>query len=204
MKSIVEKTKDRLIEYEKRHQDILSAAMRLFIAKGYPATTTASIAKEAGVTEKTMYRHFENKEVLFEACVLSIAGEIAALWRDALEENKEDELAYLKAVSDAYVNFVINNPDKAMFLVHLYSYRVIPELDEGFRKGVEEQLNEVERVIESLQEKGVIRVNMHPRLLAGAFVGHYFTAVFMNEFLPPEIYNTDTAMEMTKHFLGID
>ena len=121
-----------------------------------------------------------------------------------MEENREDELAYLKAVSDAYVNFVIDNPDKDMFLVHLYSYRVIPELDEGFRKGGEVQLNEVEGVIESLQKKGVIQIDMHPRLLAGAFVGHYFTAVFMNEFLPPAIYNTETAMEMTKSFLGID
>ena len=204
MNNIVEKTKEKLVEYEKRHQAILNAAMRLFNAKGYAATTTASIAKEAGVTEKTMYRHFKNKEVLFGACVSSITGDIAALWQSSLERNKGDGLAYLKAISSSYVEFVINNPDKSMFLVHLYSYRVIPELDEGFRKGVEGQLTEVERVIESLQKKGVIRLHMHPRLLAGMFVGHYFTAVFLNEFLGPEIYNTETAMEMTKHFLRID
>ena len=45
---------------------------------------------------------------------------------------------------------------------------------------------------------------MHPRLLAGVFVGNYFTAVFLNEFLGPGLYNAETAMEMTKHFLGID
>ena len=84
MSNIVEKTKEKLVEYEKRHQAILNAAMRLFNAKGYAATTTASIAKEAGVTEKTMYRHFKNKEVLFGACVSSITEDIAALWQDAL------------------------------------------------------------------------------------------------------------------------
>jgi AcrR family transcriptional regulator len=204
MENIVQKTKVRLREYENRHQRIIDAAMRLFNAKGYAATTTASIAKEAGVTEKTLYGHFESKEVLFEACILSITGQMAALWQDALERNKEDDLAYLKAVASSYVDFVINNPDKSMFLVHLYSYRVVPELDEGFRKAVEEQLNEIERVIESLQKKGVIRLDMHPRLLAGAFLGQYFTAVFLNEFLGPELYNTETAMGMTKQFLGID
>jgi AcrR family transcriptional regulator len=204
MENIVQKTKAKLMEYENRHQSILNAAMRLFNAKGYAATTTASIAKEAGVTEKTLYGHFESKEVLFEACILSITGQMAALWQDALERNKEDDLAYLKAVASSYVDFVINNPDKSMFLVHLYSYRVVPELDEGFRKAVEEQLNEIERVIESLQKKGVIRLDMHPRLLAGAFLGQYFTAVFLNEFLGPELYNTETAMGMTKQFLGID
>jgi hypothetical protein len=129
---------------------------------------------------------------------------MAALWQDALERNKEDEIAYLKALASSYVNFVITNPAKAMFLVHLYTYRVIPELDEGFRKAVGEQLNEVERVINSLQKKGLIRLDMHPRLIAGMFVGSYFTAVFLNEFLGPELYNAETAMEMTKHFLRID
>jgi AcrR family transcriptional regulator len=204
MSNIVEKTKEKLVEYEKRHQAILSAAMRLFNAKGYAATTTASIAKEAGVTEKTMYRHFKNKEVLFGACVSSITEDIAALWQNALEENKGDGLAYLKALSRSYVEFVVDNPDKSMFLVHLYSYRVIPELDEGFRKAMEAQMDELEGVIESLQKKGVIRHAMHPRLLAGTFVGNYFTAVFLNEFLGSELYNPESAMEMTKHFLGVD
>lgn len=204
MDNIVEKTKEKLVEYEQRHQGILSAAMRLFNAKGYAATTTARIAKEAGVTEKTMYRHFRNKEALFEACVLSIAGEIGALWQHALERNRDDELGYLKAMVSSYVDFVIHNPDKSMFLVHLYSYRVIPELDEGFRQAVEERLNEMERVIESMQKKGVIKNNQHPRLLAGVMVGNYFIAVFLNEFLGPELYNVETALELTKYFLGID
>jgi hypothetical protein len=91
-----------------------------------------------------------------------------------------------------------------MFLVHLYSYRVIPELDEGFRKTMEEQLGVLERVVESLQKKGLIRPNIHPRLLAGTFIGNYFTAVFLNEFLGPELYNAESAMEMTRHFLGIE
>lgn len=204
MSNIVEKTKEKLVEYEKRHQAILSAAMRLFNAKGYAATTTASIAKEAGVTEKTMYRHFKNKDSLFGACVASITGDMATLWQNALERNEGDGLAYLKAISSSYVEFVINNPDKSMFLVHLYSYRVIPELDEGFRKTMEVQLDELEGVIESLQKQGVIRPNIHPRLVAGTFVGNYFTAVFLNEFLGPGLYNAESAMEMTKHFLGVE
>jgi AcrR family transcriptional regulator len=204
MENIVQKTKTRLMEYEHRHQKIIDAAIRLFNVKGYAATTTASIAKEAHVTEKTMYGHFESKETLFEACILYISGRLEALWQDALEENKENDLAYLEAVARSYVEFVTKNPDKSMFLVHLYSYRVVPELDEGFRKAVDGQLNEIERVIGSLQQKGVVRTDMHPRLLAGVFIGQYFTAVFLNEFLGPELYDTETAVRMTRQFLGID
>ena len=204
MDNIVEKTKERLVEYERRHQAILNAAMRLFNAKGYAATTTASIAREAGVTEKTMYRHFKNKEVLFAECVLSITEDLIGLWQNALEKNKDDNLAYLKAMVSSYVNFVINHPDKSMFLVHLYSYRVIPELNEGFRNSVEDRLNEMEKVIRSMQAAGVVKHDTNPRLIAGVLISQYFTAVFLNEFLGPELYNAETAMDLTRQFLGID
>ncbi|MEV7785910.1 helix-turn-helix domain-containing protein [Streptomyces sp. NPDC088106] len=42
------------------------AALDLFLERGYAATTTASIAERAGVTDRTFYRHFKDKsEVLF-------------------------------------------------------------------------------------------------------------------------------------------
>jgi AcrR family transcriptional regulator len=43
------------------------AALALYGADGYDATTTAQIAERAGVTERTFFRHFADKrEVLFE------------------------------------------------------------------------------------------------------------------------------------------
>jgi AcrR family transcriptional regulator len=43
------------------------AALELYRAQGYDATTTAQIAERAGVTERTYFRHFADKrEVLFD------------------------------------------------------------------------------------------------------------------------------------------
>lgn len=204
MGNIVQKTKDKLMEYEKRHQGILGAAMRLFNTNGYAATTTASIAKEAGVTEKTMYRHFSNKQVLFAECVFSITRDLARIWDEAQEQNPDDNLAYLKAVSRAYARFVIDNPDKSMFLVHLYSYRVIPELDEGFRDFVQNLLDETEAIIRSLKKKRTVKSSIHPRVLAGVFIGQYFTNVFLNEFLGPDLFSPEVIARLTASFLEID
>jgi AcrR family transcriptional regulator len=60
-------------------QEILGAAQRLFERQGYPATTMAAIAAEAGVALKTVYVAFETK-----------SGVLRALWHLLLRGDEED------------------------------------------------------------------------------------------------------------------
>lgn len=62
-----------LSSYEKRlnqakmpagKKKVLLAALHLFASHGFHATTTAKIAKEAGVSEGTIYKYFPSKEEL--------------------------------------------------------------------------------------------------------------------------------------------
>jgi AcrR family transcriptional regulator len=56
-------------------QDIIAAALRLFLQQGYAATTMAGIAQAAGVVVETMYRAFGSKAALFKAVVeAAVAG----------------------------------------------------------------------------------------------------------------------------------
>ena len=48
-----------------RSRAILATASRLFAKKGYSQTTTAEIAREAGVAEGTLYHHFGSKDGIF-------------------------------------------------------------------------------------------------------------------------------------------
>lgn len=52
-----------------RRQGLLEAARRVFIAKSYVGATTADIAREAGVSEPILYRHFTSKRDLYLACL---------------------------------------------------------------------------------------------------------------------------------------
>src|SRR3954469_18511338 len=45
-------------------QEILKTALRLFIEQGYDETTIAQIAREAGVSQRTLFRYFGTKEDL--------------------------------------------------------------------------------------------------------------------------------------------
>ena len=50
-------------------EKIKDAAKKLFSEHGYAAVTTKKIAEGAGVSEVTLYRHFESKRSLFNAIV---------------------------------------------------------------------------------------------------------------------------------------
>jgi AcrR family transcriptional regulator len=51
---------------EKVRRRLQEAALKLYRTRGYEATTAADIAAEAGVTQRTFFRHFPDKrEVLF-------------------------------------------------------------------------------------------------------------------------------------------
>jgi len=52
---------------EERRQQIVRVAMRLFSQRGFSGTTTKEIAREAGVSEAMVFKHFATKEELFNA-----------------------------------------------------------------------------------------------------------------------------------------
>lgn len=50
-----------------KKETILLTALRLFSEQGYESTSTSLIAREAGVSEGLIFRHFQNKEGLLLA-----------------------------------------------------------------------------------------------------------------------------------------
>jgi AcrR family transcriptional regulator len=60
---------------EERRKQILAAATKLFVEKGYHTTRTKDIAQACAVTEPVIYKHFSSKEELFLEVIASIAGE---------------------------------------------------------------------------------------------------------------------------------
>jgi AcrR family transcriptional regulator len=54
---------------EARPQELLAAALDLFVERGFASTRLEDVAKRAGVSKGTLYLYFENKEDLFKAVV---------------------------------------------------------------------------------------------------------------------------------------
>ena len=67
-----------------RRQAIVQAAQRVFSSRSYAGATTAEIAREAGVSEPIIYRHFLSKRELYFACLDSAWAELRGLMETKL------------------------------------------------------------------------------------------------------------------------
>ena len=71
---MTEVARPRRLPAEERRRAIVEAALRVFSSGSYAGSTTAEIAREAGVSEPVLYRHFASKRDLWVAC-LDVAWE---------------------------------------------------------------------------------------------------------------------------------
>ncbi len=62
---------------EKRKQELLQIAYRLFLSKGYEETSIDEIIAEAQIAKGTFYYHFKSKEALLEALINKMITEKA-------------------------------------------------------------------------------------------------------------------------------
>jgi AcrR family transcriptional regulator len=62
-----------------RRREILEAAARVFARRGFDRATTRDIAREAEVSEGTIYNYFASKQELVTALVDVVRGEFAVL-----------------------------------------------------------------------------------------------------------------------------
>lgn len=77
-----------------RRNRMLLAAIRLFLENGYEKTTTASIAREAGMSPASFFAAFENKEALLLQLVQTMFGGQFALAAELLGKDSDPVLLY--------------------------------------------------------------------------------------------------------------
>lgn len=73
------RARGRRLPAAERRRAIVEAALTVFAATSYAGATTAEIAREAGVSEPVLYRHFASKRELWLAC-------LDAAWEETREK----------------------------------------------------------------------------------------------------------------------
>lgn len=168
--------RDELKKSEKTEQKIFMAAGKLFSEQGFSGTTTIQIAREAGVSEGTVFRHFQTKkEILIRLVTYGIemfSDTIAIDPLRQLAKNSEDSPLedYLFEIAMDRFNLLKKYKEIAMIVMNELSFH--REIKELFHKNIEEKVNEI--IVESYEgfsKKGVVRKDVDSTRAVRAFSG---------------------------------
>ncbi len=140
---------------DERRQAVLETACHMFCRSSYRGATTAEIAREVGVSEPVLYRHFASKRDLYLACLEEAWQHVRAMWDEALAE-EEDPSKWLAAIGNAYLQ--AKKADK-VFLVELWIQSLSeasedPEIRKHLREHIFEVHGYVVEIIRRAQKAG--------------------------------------------------
>ena len=98
---------------EARPQELLSAALTLFVEKGFAATKVEEIAARAGVSKGTLFLYFNSKEDLFKAVIRANLSEHFPVWNKEFTEFKGSTEA--SGITKLVTSEASNFPDVVQF-----------------------------------------------------------------------------------------
>jgi TetR/AcrR family transcriptional regulator len=158
-----------------RRQAIVLTALRVFSEGSYRGTTTAEIAREAGVSEPILYRHFASKRDLYFAAIEEAWNRLRMSWEEAMAS--EPPSKWIPIMAKSYVCL----RDAKPVVSDLWMQAVVEAGDdEEVRKFLKRHMREVHDfmadVIRRTQEAGVINEDRDPAAeawisLAGGLLG---------------------------------
>jgi AcrR family transcriptional regulator len=154
-----------------RRAAVVATACRVFSKGSYHGSTTAQIARETGVTEPVLYRHFASKRELYLACLDAVWVQVRAIWTEALERD-DDPATWLKTLGESYLEA---RAASRVFLVDLWIQALTEAADDPeIRRALREQLREVHNfvadVIRHAQAAGGIVRERDPDAEAWIFI----------------------------------
>ena len=103
---------------QSKEQQILDAAEREFLEKGYDGARTTSIAKAAGVTHAMLHYYFRTKEQLFEHIIDKKMSEIVPLMTHLFGNSDLPLVRRIEEAVSVHFDFVVANPDLPRFLIN--------------------------------------------------------------------------------------
>lgn len=156
------KVTDRYLE--ERRQEILDAARKVFVEKGYSAATMNDIAAEADVAAGSIYRYFENKTDLIAAVARACVEEDLENWQTTPQRVPSPGAAFLTVGESVRARH--QDPDyREMCILRLESYLAAsrdPDLQVRITDTLQESVDSLAEIVRAAQQSGEFDRRLDP------------------------------------------
>lgn len=168
---------------EQRKTQILTAAAKVFAAKGFDRATIADIAKQAGVAEGSIYNYFKNKSDLLVSIPRHKIEPAVQTITTHLPETATSPEEALALIAQNLVTTIRENASLIRILIS-----ALPSMNQSAREKYMQTvlmyaLSLIENYMRDQIEQGVFRTDLNPVVAARAFVGLFFPFIVLREIL---------------------
>ena len=147
-------------DYEGTHLRIINSAKKEFLEKGFINANLREISKNAGITTGAFYRHFQDKEALFDALVEPLIQALDTMYKKTMQETYELlDTDQLKEMWGIYAEVLVQYTE---FMYQYFDeFKLLLTRSEGtkhqsFRNDlVAMEAKETKRFMEELKRRGV-------------------------------------------------
>ncbi|MGD9364550.1 MAG: TetR/AcrR family transcriptional regulator [Desulfobacteraceae bacterium] len=166
----IQERKER--EKERRRQQIIVAAKRVFSEKGFNKATMEDIAKEAELSPGTLYLYFKNKEELYASLSLRILQYLHIRVSHVYKETDADPISKLDSLMVAMYDVYDFDPLIIINMFHLQSSETLKNLSEELLQEIKVLSKKSIGAIADIFKEGIeasVFVDRHPNALADIF-----------------------------------
>jgi AcrR family transcriptional regulator len=152
-----------------RRAQLLDSAATVFAVRGFAGTTTAELAKAAGVSEPIIYRHFKSKKELFIELVRMTGQETIHAWEQSLKD--------LTDPAERLVRLIGSNPmvtqrgqTRYRVIVQAMTETEDADIQLALRDHIAGLHASLSREVKNAQDAGVVSRRFSPELTSWALI----------------------------------
>ncbi len=179
---------------------ILETSLKLFSKKGYLGATTKEIAKDAGIAEITLFRHFPSKEKLFED-VINAYSFLPILKGLIPEISKMPHEKALAVIAKRFLD-TLDSRKEMIQIMHSEVRRYPEKIYKIYHGFIDETIRTLASYFNEMCKKGLLR-EFDTESGARAFLGMFFSYFNAKEFHMLKKYRNIDTDKIIKEFVDI-
>ncbi|WP_331649813.1 TetR/AcrR family transcriptional regulator [Piscinibacter sp.] len=144
---------------EARPQELLDAALELFVEKGFAATRSEEVAARAGVAKGTLYLYYPSKEELLKAVIHQNLSQLIAEGAGLVDCFEGSTAELLTLLMETWWERVGNTPASGIHKIMMSEVRQFPEIAQFYN---DEVILPVHLLLSRTVQRGISRGEFRP------------------------------------------